>query len=128
MKKNLIILAAFFSIASFLFLSSCVKDEGKIPVAAPVVQACDTITWSKHIRALTTSSCMPCHDDAHKYGTFSFITYEGIKTAADAGKIYNVIFLGKPRYMPYNTANVELLKPAEKELIRCWLENGKKKD
>src|ERR1044071_5265166 len=57
MNKRYALLSVLLTI---LFLSNCTKDKGMLPKAA-VINACDTITYSKHILPIMQGICYSCH-------------------------------------------------------------------
>jgi len=105
-------------------LYGCVKDKGNQPIVTtppPPPDACDTITYAKHIKPIVDMNCAlsGCHA-----GTTSnplFTSYELFKDRADAGRIKARAIDG-PSFMPPSGK----LPQAQLDLITCWLENGKK--
>jgi uncharacterized membrane protein len=117
----------FFTIlavpAALLILSeSCTKEVAK-PKTDP--DACDTtLSYTTQIGTLMNQKCVSCHGTNNPPAGINLTTYEGLKAIADNGKLENVIFNGIPRPMPDGTTG---LPDNEKKLIRCWLDNGKKR-
>jgi uncharacterized membrane protein len=111
--------------ALLMLTGSCTKEVAK-PVTDPDPDACDTtISYTTQIGPLVNQKCVSCHGANNPPAGINLTTYEALKTIADNGKLENVIFKGIPRFMPDGT--VSGLPENEKKLIRCWLDNGKKK-
>jgi hypothetical protein len=118
-----------FALAGIIMFS-CVKDVGRPapqpppPPPPPPGQAdkCDSITYSKHIGPLFTSSCIACHNPNLISGGQVLTTYDQVKAIGANGKLKGVTLDGIPRWMPLNSE----LPEHQKELIRCWLKNGMK--
>jgi uncharacterized membrane protein len=125
-KKSILILSSV-SVVSFFLILSCTKDKGKLPVEVPPppVEACDTITWTKHIKKIVETKCSTapgCHTGAAPSGGVSLDTYAQVKNQADNGRIKARVIDGIPSFMPQGGQ----LPQNEKDLIACWLGNGKK--
>ena len=58
MGKLIFAFGIIFSILTFVY---CTKKSGKPPVV-PVIDTCDTITYTKHIKGIITKKCIYCHD------------------------------------------------------------------
>ena len=115
------------TVVSLTLFLNCTKDIGVVPeTPPPPVGACDTITYERHIKRLTAAHCVRCHNNQVKSGGYDFTNYSGLKSASDAGKLYFVIFeaTGPPKKMPYDSTDV--LTAAEKQMIKCWIDNGEK--
>ncbi len=121
MNKNKLLLIFSSCIAAVAIISSCAKDEGKIPVVT--VSACDTITYTKHIKPIIDSSCISCHGTTPLPGAPPMTNYAEVKAVGDNGKFKATVFDAKPELMPQGG---DPLPQAKKDLITCWLNNGKK--
>jgi hypothetical protein len=106
--------------SSMAILDSCTKKEAKKPIVVPA--ACDTVSFSKHIKPLFEANCAisGCHTGATPAGNASFTTYESIKAKAADGKIEARAIDGKPTFMPPTGP----LPQAQRDLIKCWLDKG----
>lgn len=128
MTKRSALFLSTVVIAFALILASCVKDKGKAPVvvAPPPVESCDTITYNKHIKKLVDNNCSTtpgCHAGTGAGGGGVVLeTYTQVKNQADNGRIKARAIDGNPSFMPVGSQ----LTQAQKELITCWLNNGKK--
>jgi hypothetical protein len=113
----------FAVLPAIVIYSGCTKDLGKLPPPPPV-ELCDTFipTYTKHIEPLLTAKCIGCHKSPSPSAGVLLTSYENVRVVADNGKLENVIFKGIPQFMPYGSQ----LPPHEKDLIRCWLTNGKR--
>jgi len=121
MKRNILIVILSLSVFITLLVTGCVKDEGKLP-AAPV-GACDTITYTKHIKPIIENSCISCHGTPPNPGAPLLTNYNEVK--ANASKIKATVLDANPtpELMPQGGPP---LPQAQKSLITCWLENGMK--
>ena len=115
-------------VLALVIIQACVKDIGKAPVTtvAPIPpDACDTITYTKHIKKIIDDNCSTqpgCHTGPSPLGNTALDTYDQVKNSADNGRIKARIIDGSPSFMPQGS---QLTVP-QKALITCWLENGKK--
>jgi hypothetical protein len=122
MNKNILILVLSLFVFFTVIITSCAKDIGKLPVAAAT--GCDTVTYTKHIKPIIDASCISCHGNPLSGGANIYLTnYAQVKAAGDNGTFKSTVFDSKPDLMPYNAAP---LPQAQKDLITCWLNNGKK--
>ncbi|PBQ33471.1 hypothetical protein CNR22_17370 [Sphingobacteriaceae bacterium] len=127
MKKKLFILGATAVAFTALVLASCAKDMGKLPEPAPAgTLSCDTITYTKHIKAIVDANCaIPgCHDGSNSNPLMS--TYEQVKDRAEAGRIQARVIDQQPSSMPPLGNSNPVLTAEQKALISCWLGNGYK--
>src|ERR1043166_247128 len=108
----------------FLF-PGCTKDKGSLP-KAPVINACDTITYSKHILPIMQSICYSCHGAGTSFaGTDKdWTVFANFKTRADNGTVRKRVIEANPSSMPPSGK----LPQAQLNLIDCWLQNGAKND
>lgn len=113
--KLFLILVSIFCI-SFV---SCTKDIGPNPdLVVKTTNACDTVTFTKHIAPIFTSKCTGCHQAG---GTSPDLTnYTLIKTQVDGGRIKARVIDQTPTVMPQGGA----LPQNELDLIKCWLDAG----
>lgn len=109
----------------FLIFSACTKDVGKLPVSSVAPSGCDTVTYTKHIKPLMDASCNlgGCHGIPLGSGAPPFSNYAQVKQYADNGEIKSTVFDSQPELMPQNGPP---LPQAQKNLLNCWLNNGKK--
>lgn len=123
MNKNKLFFAGiFFVVLMAALVVGCTKDEGKVPVEAAPVSGCDTITYTKHIKPIIDASCAlsGCHA-----GTTSnplLTSYDLVKEKAERVKSRAVD--ANPSIMPPSPNTP--LTAEQKQLVTCWLENGKK--
>ncbi len=124
MKTSKIYVIISFCLIAVFFVFSCTKDEGTLPVATPppTVEACDTITYTKHIKKIMDVYCVSCHKSSSDVGGVGLSTYAEVKDRADAGRMKARVVDGVPSFMPQGGE----LTAAQKNLITCWLEKGKK--
>ncbi len=123
-KRRLIITGAASLTLAFALFTGCDKKIGKPPVSTPPpAGACDSITYTKHIKKIMDENCVACHGDVNPVGGFSLNSYTQVKTYADNGKIKATVFDAIPKLMPDGGPP---LPQAQKDLIMCWLNNGKK--
>jgi len=127
MNKRKLITASSLFVSLFALLLSCDKKVGKLPTSTtppPVVGACDTITYVKHIKPIIDASCISCHGNPLSGGATVFLTnYAEVKASADNGTLKADVVDGTGVSMPYGTAP---LPQAQKDLVSCWINNGKK--
>jgi hypothetical protein len=122
-KTTLISTLSFICVFSIIIISSCVKDVGKIPVTAVAVSACDTITYTKHIKPIIDSSCISCHGPTPLPGAPLLTNYAEVSANADKIRATALDPNPVPELMPQGGPP---LPQAKKDLIQCWLTNGKK--
>lgn len=123
MKKNILILTLGGGILIALFITSCTKDEGKLPVAVTAVSACDTITYTKHIKPVIDNYCISCHGTPPNPGAPLLTNYTEVKANAAKIKATTLDANPTPELMPQGGPP---LSQADKNLISCWLNNGMK--
>jgi predicted CXXCH cytochrome family protein len=124
-NRSLLVLSgmAIFAITVY---SGCTKMVGKEPKKVEIpIEACDTITYTKHIAPIMTASCVSCHSSSFSQGGVLLTSYSEVKAQADNGKLNNVIFVGTPEFMPQGGPQ---LSQSQKDRIKCWLNNGKKEN
>lgn len=126
MKKKL---AAIVGALYLIGMVSCEKKVGKLPqTVAPVPQnACDTITYEKHIKPIFTANCAFCHTPGP--GTFSsgidLSTYATLKSKITSGALRQRVIVDLPPNSMPKGSNSRL--PQEQlNLIQCWIDNGGK--
>jgi len=112
-----------------LLMMSCEKKVGKLPAATtPLpVSACDTITYVKHIKPIIDLKCSTtpaCHVGPSPSGGVFLETYTQVKAQADNNRIKARVLDENPSIMP--PAPNSPLTASEKNLLQCWLDNGKK--
>lgn len=74
-------------------------------------------------KILTDFSCIACHNDpVNGVGAPPLNTYQEVVNSAQ--KIKNTVFDANPELMPKGSPDP--LPQAQKDLITCWLNNGKK--
>lgn len=121
MKKDILVAALVLSLVSALLVMGCTKDEGKLPVTIIDNSACDTITYTRHIRPLLEQYCTSCHGNTPLPGASVLTTYTDARNHGAA--IRSTVVDGIPFLMPQGTVP---LSQAEKELISCWVASGMK--
>lgn len=94
---------------------------GKLPTPSITPAACDTITYTKHIKPIIETWCISCHGTTPSPGAPMLVTYEQVKN--NAQKIKNTVFDSNPESMPQGG---DPLEQDLKDLITCWLNNGNK--
>lgn len=131
--KNKYLLLSLGSVILFTtaIFVSCTKDEGKKPQSSLTTTTgttggtspCDTVTYNKHIKKILTDfNCIACHNDPNGgVGAPPLNTYGEVSDVAQ--KIKNTVFDANPELMPQGGPP---LPQAQKDLITCWLNNGKK--
>lgn len=123
MNKKIILAAPLLTGLFILMLFSCDKKVGRVPVTVttPVAaSACDTVTYIKHIKGIMDTKCLSCHFPGN--GRALLGNYAQVKAVADNGQLKGYVIDGDPEFMPQGTQ----LPANEKNLIICWLNNGKK--
>lgn len=102
-------------------LSSCTKDIGPNPdLVKKSVSACDSVTFTKHIKPIVDANCVSCHYVGGS-GPGDFTTFTDFKNYADGGRIKARVIDQLPSVMPQGGPP---LPQAELDLIKCWLEAG----
>ncbi|HRH11011.1 MAG TPA: hypothetical protein PLU73_05835 [Bacteroidia bacterium] len=123
MTKNLFLISILC-----ICLFSCMKEVGKpIGAAAPPPGACDTITYTLHVKAIIDKKCgsqtnngAGCHSGQFPSGGVSLTNYSESKAKAD--RIQDRAITAKT--MP--TSPEGPLSAEQMELLKCWLGNGMK--
>lgn len=126
MNRTSLIVASSICICCFALLVSCDKKVGRLSASEtppPPPGACDSITYTKHIKKIIDDNCIACHGDNQPVGGFSLNSYAQVKTYADNGQLKSTVFDSQPELMPQGGP---ALPQAQKDLITCWLNNGKK--
>ena len=107
------------SILSYLLLITlpACKKEQATPVT-PEPQKC--ATYSGDIAAIISSRCAlsGCHVEGSAFGNFT--EYNELKVRVDNGRIAQFVF--ELKIMP--PASAEKLTDAEKDKLKCWLDDG----
>ena len=122
MKLRYTILPAVLVIAALLVASSCLKEKAKVTVqvTVPPVGACDTITYTKHIKPIIDNNCATagCHVAGAQFPPLT--AYADVKDIATNGSLkLRVITL---QNMPASAP----LSQTDMNTIQCWLDNGEK--
>lgn len=123
MKKRLLFAGCALCALFTLLLLSCDKKVGKLPVTATAPlnpSACDTITYTKHIKPIIDLKCPSCHFAGN--GRALLGDYAQVKAVADNGQLKGYLIDGVPEFMPKGSQ----LPANEKDLVLCWLNNGTK--
>ena len=94
MNKNRLSLILTTGLLVTLFIVSCTKDVGKLPVTAATVSACDTITYTKHIKPIIDGTCISCHGTPPNPGAPLLTNYNEVKT--NAAKIKATVLDANP--------------------------------
>lgn len=123
MKKNVILL---LSMLICLFLYNCDKQVGLIEKPEALKpDACDTVTYNKHIQPIFALSCglnnSSCHSSTGSGGDFT--TYAQVKAIGENGKLKARAFDGVPNIMPLGGPK---LAQNQLDLIQCWINNNYK--
>lgn len=105
----------FVGISAVAMFSTCRSDKGINP---DLLVKCDTITYSKNIAPIITSSCAfpDCHNAGSPNGDYS--TYDGLKAKAANGTLRNRVLVVAD--MP----KVGTLTLIQRQMIKCWIESG----
>ena len=130
-NKNLALFGSVCLIGIAVVQYSCDKKVGKsvLPTVTntqELVSACDTITYSKHIKPIIAKSCASvpqCHTTGFESGGINLDLMADVKANAD--QIKQSVFNGNPKVMPPIDDTVTLSLDAKK-LLNCWLNNGMK--
>jgi hypothetical protein len=113
----------FLSVSVLLLFNSCAKDSAAPP--KPESVNCDSINYTQDIAPIIEKNCSVagCHVEPAPTGPGVLLnTYTLLVDKAISGRIKARVLDGKPSFMPYGGE----LKPEEKKLIECWLNNGYK--
>ena len=121
MKKTLWL---FGTLVFALLFNTCDKKVAK-PSTTPAINACDTITYTKHIKRIIDAHCVYCHKAGSTYPPgIDFTQYPVLLARLQNGKLKaNVIDRVDP--MPKDTLSTAL-SAAQLSLIQCWINNGGK--
>ncbi|MBA2610450.1 MAG: hypothetical protein H0U95_00670 [Bacteroidetes bacterium] len=121
MNKNLIIFFGFFIAA---VLPSCENKVGRFVAPKAVVNVCDSIKYSAHIKPIILANCAfpGCHVAGFSSGDFT--TYAGLNSKITNGKFKARVIDANPGPMP---ASGQLSKP-KLDSIKCWLDRGAPND
>lgn len=131
MNTKLIFYVAVVGTTLLASFSACTKDIGKKPEPAVVVDttkntsqvnACDTITYTKHIKPIVTKICLACHGDTKPFAGFSLNSYDLLRAKGEAGKLKARVINGQPSFMPQGRA----MSTDTTALFNCWINNGYK--
>ena len=99
--------------------SACTHDKGLDPALQAKTGSCDSITYSKHIKAIINTQCATatgCHGTGSGNGDFT--AYIGVKAKVDNNTFSNrVVVVGD---MPPGGP----LPSADLEKVKCWLDKG----
>jgi uncharacterized membrane protein len=128
MSKKILIPGIIIGFLCLFFMISCDKKVAKLAVPVSTSGLCDTITYNKQIKKLIDQNCgslanngIGCHSGSSPSGGVSLTDYAQVKDRADAGRIKIRVFdLGTMPQSP------EVMTQDEKDLLKCWLENGTK--
>lgn len=108
-----------FAVACLLFACGHKKEE-PAPVGTKPVSTANEITYSAHIKPITDTFCMACHQGQTYIIDLS--TFDKLKTVAEGGLMYERLFTRKDM-PPYGSPRPS---EAELKLIRDWLDSGHK--
>lgn len=122
MNKKSIIAAAFMSLCCVIVFS-CAKDKAKPEDETPDPVACGTVTYEQDIKPLIAAKCSDasCHPAQTPINS-----YQDASARADRIKIRTVD--QNPSPMPPTNSPMGPLSEDQKQLIKCWLETGKKEN
>lgn len=123
-KSKILVVSSFLIIAVITFLG-CDKKVGKLPepeVVAPI-SSCDTITYTKYIKPIIAANCAlsGCHDGSNSNPNLG--NFNELKNSAERVKNRAVDNTTSSRMPPLPA---DALTASQKQLINCWIENGKK--
>lgn len=124
MKKLVILFFIAFTIVS------CENKVGLPPVTAapaPTPDACDTITYTKHIQTILSNNCTSCHNSLSASGGIDLSSYTLAKNKALDGRIkVRAIDNSDITKGPMPPSGV--ISQAERDLLQCWINNGAKQN
>lgn len=108
----------FLLAACLVVITSCGKNKPE-PAPQPQPAGCKP-TYTTDIKAIVDAKCAVsgCHDGSANIVNLS--SYTPLKERADNGRIRSYIF--ELKIMP--PASATQLTDAEKDIIKCWLDNG----
>ena len=124
-KSKFFVAGSLMLLTLAISITACDKKVGKAPEPEPLPTInCDTITYTKYIKSIVDGNCAlgGCHDGSNSNPDFR--TYEVVKDRAEAGRIKARAFDESSSRMP--PPSNPALTAAQKELLDCWLNNGKK--
>ena len=101
----------------FIAISSCGKNKPE-PAPQPQPAGCKP-TYTTNIKTIVNAKCSVsgCHNGSANIVNFG--SYAPLKERADNGRIRSYIF--ELKIMP--PASASQLTDAEKDVIKCWLDN-----
>ena len=107
-----------------------------LSLSASAVRADDKVAFNRDIRPILTNACFKCHGPAVRKGGFRLdVRDEAVKPArsgavpivagkaADSELVKRLFATEKDEVMPPPSTH-KTLKPAEKELIKKWIDEG----
>lgn len=121
MIKNKLVPIVVFSLTLLMVTVSCEKKVGKSPSTGGSTNKCDTVVYNKHVKPIIDTKCAMagCHP-----ANADFIGYSNASQLASRIKIRAV----DQGTMPPSNATVTPLSDEQKQIITCWIENGKKEN
>lgn len=129
--KHYLFLTVFAALVLAAVFSGCYYDNNQElhPELLLGGDNCDTtgtISFEVHIRPILSGSCgsnNSCHSAAGAGGGVVLANYNGVKTAADNGKLWSaLIWDGNASRMPKNSASQ--INDCYQAQIRKWLDQG----
>lgn len=114
-------------VIAFCFLAAtCTYDH--VEVAEPAPPPCNQLshTWSKDIVPLLTKYCTDpsfggCHQSGSQYGDWT--DYVQFKYKVDGGHVEEHCLNTNEMPPPYSNGPYQLTK-LEKQVLRCWIDDG----
>lgn len=114
--KNLKIKKLFLLLAVGIFFSSCLTnvEEPFVSLDPSLVDPCETITFSSHVKSIVEVNCVQCHGVRGQFPDLT--TYAAISANAALVKSVTV-----SRRMPQGGGT---LTNEEIAVISCWVDGG----
>jgi uncharacterized membrane protein len=108
------IYSVYFFCFCFMALNACRKQKSET----------EPCTYTSQVKPIIAAKCsLPdCHGAGSLLGDFT--NYESLKVRVDNGRLRLNVF--ELKIMP--PASVDTLTSDEKEVLKCWIDNGAKQD
>jgi hypothetical protein len=113
---------ASVSLLFLAFLYSCSNDKGllpPVPVSAASAGNCDSVKYSQDIQPFFNQYCVSCHSTGNPDGDFTGYSAP-MGPASQPGDIKKRVVTLKDMPPAGSAAPSE----AEREKIKCWVDNG----
>ena len=122
MNKRINFAFLFVIVFAGFFIFSCVKKVGKlpptVPSAPPPPNLCDSAKYTLKIKAIIDAKCATCH---FQFGQKSDVPLTNYGEVSAKASRLQVRILDQNSMPPAGNPSVTA---AEKDLIKCWLDNG----